>query len=748
MAKLKTQLLLESHTGSEPTMSEALTAIVADLRALQTLALQNQRAGKEWSHKLESTSKSLSTLLVRSRTGKLSGESSMRSQQILHQQVIRKRIERNQEILSGLFQDTKDLLARAIETDKAAKAEVDAAWSYLKAVLDIAIIATASAFGGPAGGLIASGIVKASPTMLASGIFSSTVIGPTELEGADGASYYSLDVVPKGMSASENALFRIHASVDQVGALLSSALSGEVDHSSDVELPKALGSALEAADVVSEVLTRATKRGTYLMATYVVAHLTVPNIYEPLFKYFHIAKLLGKEDLASFVGYRTGKSDKLVKKHQETLDTRFKKTHNKVLKARIKDKQFVALDATFSDYPDSYDDNQVAILRAHMAGFIKHVEAVYQRTLLLSRSVTGGLKRSAKTDLLHRTEAGSNLLKSYFRQDKPWGSFPDKMDAIIATMRRPFAEHTGITDTRSNPLRLVKHFDRRSSETARGMDRKRLFLSWFIVHRMFELHTGHPIPALMPPVTQTQLKAFAEAVADILDLCSLLISLQAEQAPLEKGEIGYVRNSMLFCALVTTPGVLDLTKLRLGKETVRGRIRARFAARHASARRLAFERSHSESIFLPVRRRLLLEQFETLAISCGQSPKPLRSYSKRSEPDLRFRRPVRRKRMIVEPKRRDRPFKAPKPIRKSRPKYVSRGESLSQYRVGQRVRVAYHSDYDVVGTVTAADDTYVSIRIKQCYRPGTTTGFESEFSKSLIGDVMRWKHEQVWGLEP
>ncbi|WP_428263430.1 hypothetical protein [Haliangium sp.] len=718
MAKLKTEELLDGYEhGHEPSLRDALTAIVADLKSLHQV-VANQ--GLDLSKQIEDTTRRVGTVLELSGKRKPSKKRIKDGAIVLRQRSIRKQIEDSQQALRELFTAVQSTISRSIDTDKLAKAEIDAAWSYLKAVLDIAIITTASALGGPAAGLIASGILKASPTQLASGIFSNTVIGPTELQGTDGGSYYSLDVIPKGMSASENALFRIHSSVDQVGSLLAGALGTDVDNEVSVELPEALGNALAATQKVSEILRRAAKQGEYLMATYVAAHLTVPNLYDPLFKYFYISKLLGKEDLAGFVGKTS------------TLTSRYKETKSKVLKARLSGGKYTVVDATFGAYPSSYNPHQVATLRAHMAGYIKHIEAVHQRTILLSRSVTDGLTRSSKTDLLHRTEAGSNLLKSYFRQKKVWDDLPRGLAPLVATMRRPFAEHESIFDTRSNPLRVSKHVERRKSETSRGMDRKRLLLSWFIVHRVFELHVGHPIPALMPPATETQLEAFAEAVAEILDLCTLLSSLYGHDEPLESGTEGQVRNHLLFCALVVTPTVLDLTKFELKKGTVGDLISKRFQARAVASARLSFERGYLPDPWQRARRRAFLSQFEHFATKYGRKPVETRAFRRRTEP---FKKKIKPK---------------PKPKPKRSVLTVPRRSKrlVPTYKVGDKVRIDYHLHFDVVGEVTKVANGLVTIRVIHCYESGTTIKSTHRDTREVMNDVMSFKPEQFLGHEP
>ncbi len=61
-------------------------------------------------------------------------------------------------------------------------------------------------------------------------------------------------------------------------------------------------------------------------------------------------------------------------------------------------------------------------------------------------------------------------------------------------------------------------------------------------------------------------------------------------------------------------------------------------------------------------------------------------------------------------------------------------------QVGATVRIKYHLYYDVVGRVTKITvDNLVSVRITNCYEPGTCTPFRSDHTKIVLHTVMTWK---------
>lgn len=64
--------------------------------------------------------------------------------------------------------------------------------------------------------------------------------------------------------------------------------------------------------------------------------------------------------------------------------------------------------------------------------------------------------------------------------------------------------------------------------------------------------------------------------------------------------------------------------------------------------------------------------------------------------------------------------------------------------VGRRVRIAYHLHYDVVGTVVRTTNELVTIKIENCYRPGTTEEFRSDHTAI----VMSPPAEMSWMWQP
>ena len=76
-------------------------------------------------------------------------------------------------------------------------------------------------------------------------------------------------------------------------------------------------------------------------------------------------------------------------------------------------------------------------------------------------------------------------------------------------------------------------------------DRKKLFISWFIIHKMFEIRTGTPLPLLLPPC-QKVAEQFVQAILDVLELASVVPTFAKHTA----------EENRLLHALELTPMVL------------------------------------------------------------------------------------------------------------------------------------------------------------------------------------------------
>jgi hypothetical protein len=78
--------------------------------------------------------------------------------------------------------------------------------------------------------------------------------------------------------------------------------------------------------------------------------------------------------------------------------------------------------------------------------------------------------------------------------------------------------------------------------------RKELFVSWLIIYRMLEIHTGFPFPLMMPPEVNLY-RQYQYAIADILDLCTRIPNFAKHNHDLMK--------NTLFISLMGTPGIID-----------------------------------------------------------------------------------------------------------------------------------------------------------------------------------------------
>ncbi|HLL04096.1 MAG TPA: hypothetical protein VK539_26155 [Myxococcaceae bacterium] len=63
-------------------------------------------------------------------------------------------------------------------------------------------------------------------------------------------------------------------------------------------------------------------------------------------------------------------------------------------------------------------------------------------------------------------------------------------------------------------------------------------------------------------------------------------------------------------------------------------------------------------------------------------------------------------------------------------------------RVGEPVRIGYHLHYDVVGRITAIGGTpqrrQVTVRVEQCYAPGSTTPVRTDHTAIVLNQEMTW----------
>ncbi len=63
--------------------------------------------------------------------------------------------------------------------------------------------------------------------------------------------------------------------------------------------------------------------------------------------------------------------------------------------------------------------------------------------------------------------------------------------------------------------------------------------------------------------------------------------------------------------------------------------------------------------------------------------------------------------------------------------------------IGDRVRVGYHSTYDIVGTIQEIGDERVKVRVTNCYKPKTNEEFQSEHTRTTLGTDMIWDKESI-----
>ena len=210
---------------------------------------------------------------------------------------------------------------------------------------------------------------------------------------------------------------------------------------------------------------------------------------------------------------------------------------------------------------------QVAQLRARAMylakrGFVRYVRnhrLVGHRTAAADTAFRTGHSSMGDTDMFRQAIPGDHALKQHMKDEfvdplagsalgNPSGGSRtrDQLEALFGM------NHTGAMGS-NNPLRRIGgvfHAEQGYSDTERA--RIETFISWFIIHKCFQIRTGTPLPLFLTPSAENA-DNVVRALLDILELAGLVPYFRKHVTQGGKKLEGGVDANRLCQALATLP---------------------------------------------------------------------------------------------------------------------------------------------------------------------------------------------------
>jgi len=213
-----------------------------------------------------------------------------------------------------------------------------------------------------------------------------------------------------------------------------------------------------------------------------------------------------------------------------------------------------------------YTDTQVHKIKLYKTGFLKYLDEWG-----LSRTLEPIPTRGRYVSLINNTfpfdESIARFLEiswqkfcestQVFALSHEAHPFSELNNLIFEPLKRLFAGlgleiHEGVKSY--NPIHyMFSILDPEFKVTDLGYNRKKIVLSWLYVYKIFELHLGQPLPALVPP-TPVNVEKMKYAFCDIIDLAgrsSFFVTKNKDAS----GKTIYI--NLLLYSLLHLPGIFE-----------------------------------------------------------------------------------------------------------------------------------------------------------------------------------------------